>query len=69
MFQRSTVPSFSLGLPGPEDGGIIIIQNILMTKGSLHLMKGLHTPALMGREQKVETDHTLKHYKTITYII
>jgi hypothetical protein len=62
MFQRSTVPSFGLGLPGPEDGDIIIIQNILMTKGSLHLINGLDASALMGREQNGQTDHTLKHY-------
>jgi hypothetical protein len=62
MFQRSIVPSISLELPGPEDGGIIINQNILMTKGSLHLINGLHTPALMGRGQKGKRDHTLKHH-------
>jgi len=61
-------PSLSLGRPGPEAGGIIIIQNITNDQNSPHLINGLHTPAHMGREQKGETDHALKHYKLITSI-
>jgi len=68
MFQRSIAPSFSLGLPGPGDGDIIIIQNITNDQSSPHLINGLHTPAETGRELKGATDHALKHYKPITYI-
>jgi hypothetical protein len=68
MFQRSTAPSVSLGLLGPKDRGIMIIQNITNDQSSPHLINGLHTPAQMGREQKGATDHALRYYKPITYI-
>jgi len=68
MFQRSIAPSIGLGLPGPEDGGIIIIRNVTNDQSSPHLLNGLHTPVQMGREQKGATGHALKHYKPITYI-